>query len=86
MEAMCDEERYLELHTDIQEKMTYEGSVFVYLALAIVNYSFLLQRKRRSARTRHLLTHQDTTPLVLAMISRLMISNQLRLSRKVCSS
>ena len=26
MEALCDEERYLELHTDLAEKTMYEGT------------------------------------------------------------
>ena len=27
MEALCDEERYLELHTDLAEKTMYEGTI-----------------------------------------------------------
>ena len=28
VERLCDEERYLELHTDLMEKATYEGVAF----------------------------------------------------------
>jgi len=30
IEKLCDEERYLELNTDVLEKMLYEGSVYCY--------------------------------------------------------
>jgi hypothetical protein len=33
IEALCDEERYLELHTDIMEKAAYEGTL-----LAIIKH------------------------------------------------
>lgn len=31
IERLCDEERYLELHTDIAEKAVQEGRIFLYL-------------------------------------------------------
>ena len=35
MEQLCDEERYLELRTDIQEKMVYEGMCVVHVCPSV---------------------------------------------------
>lgn len=47
LEKMCDEERYLELYTDVQEKMTYEGGS---LELHIVPFESLLTSEEEAKR------------------------------------
>lgn len=44
LEQLCDEERYLELHTDIAEKTMYEGEMKQYLVSLVIHhlFSFLL--------------------------------------------
>ena len=54
MEALCDEERYLELHTDLAEKTMYEGT-FHRAKIKVFYNSLYLSSSPSATQVRHIL-------------------------------